>query len=85
MFFHIRSCQSPLKDVSVMLRVMYVVTVIAVGVFTSETKSTVDLYTYIFTRMCTYYYPTKKFPWQDCAFVHSCERTEFDWQVNSST
>ena len=49
MCFRVHSCQSPLKDVSVMLSVMYVVTVIALGVFTSETKNTVYIYLYIFT------------------------------------
>lgn len=43
------SCESPLKYVSVMLCVMYVVTVNALGGLTSETKSTVDMYTYIYS------------------------------------
>jgi len=37
---------------SVMLCVMYVFTVIALGVLTSETKSTVDMYTYIYSPIC---------------------------------
>jgi len=49
MCFRVRSCQGPLKDVSVMLCVIYVVTVIALGVLTSETKSIVYNYTYIST------------------------------------
>lgn len=36
----------------VMLRVMYAVAVIALGVLTSETKSAVDMYTYIYSPIC---------------------------------
>jgi len=35
-----------------MLRVMYVVTVIALGVLTFERKSTVGLYTHIYSPIC---------------------------------
>jgi len=46
------SCQSLLKDMSAMLCVMYVVTVIALGVLTFQTKSTVCKYTYIYSPIC---------------------------------
>jgi preprotein translocase subunit SecG len=52
MCFRARSCQSPLKDVSVMLCVLYVVTVTALGVLTSETKSTIYKCTYIYSPIC---------------------------------
>jgi hypothetical protein len=52
MCFRVHSCQSPLKYVSVMLFVMYVSTIIALGVLTSETNGTVYKCTYIYSPIC---------------------------------
>jgi len=62
MCFHVCSCQTPLKDASEMLCVVYVVSVMALSVLTSETKSVVDIYTYILSRNAAYYCPAKKCP-----------------------